>query len=189
MNIIQRAQQVLLKPKLAWPEVEAEPADVISLFKNYVCILAIVPAVAGFIGLSLIGVGAFGVNFRVPIFTGLGQMVASYVMSLAMIYVLALFIDALAPSFNGTKNPLSALKLAAYASTAAFLGGVFSIIPLLALLGVIPALYSIYLVYTGAPVLMKIPQDKAAVFTVVVAVGGLIGICIVGWGMSVFSGR
>jgi hypothetical protein len=189
MKIIHRAQQVLLKPQLAWPEIEAEPADAASLFKDYVGILAIIPAVAGFIGLSLVGVGAFGVNFRVPVATGIGQMIASYVMSLAVVYLLALLIDALAISFDGTKSPLNALKLSAYASTAVFLGGAFSIIPLLAILGVIPALYSIYLLYTGAPVLMKIPPEKATVYTVAVSVGGIIGVCVISWAMSVFTGR
>jgi hypothetical protein len=189
MKIILRAQQVLLTPKLAWPEIEAEPADATSLFKSYVCILAIIPALAGFVGLSLVGVGAFGVNFRLPILAGIGQMIASYIMSLAVVYGLALLIDALAVTFSGVKNPIAALKLSAYASTAAFLGGVFSVFPLLALLGIIPALYSIYLIHTGAPVLMKIPREKTAVYTVAVSVGGLIGVCIISWVMSLFTGR
>ncbi|WP_431113032.1 Yip1 family protein [Variovorax paradoxus] len=189
MKIIQRAKQVLLEPHLAWPEIEAEPADVASLFRNYACILALIPAVAGFIGVSLVGVSAFGVNFRLSIFAGLGQMITSYVMSLVMVYLLALLIDALANTFGGTKNPINALKLSAYASTAALLGGIFSIVPLLALLGIVPALYSVYLIYTGLPVLMKVSREKSIIYTAVVSVGGLLGIFIISLMISVFTGR
>jgi hypothetical protein len=129
MNLVQRVQGILLKPKATWPVIDAEPADAASLYKNYVMILALIPAVASFIGLSVVGLGAFGVNFRVPIVAGLANMVVGYVLSLVMVFVLALIIDAMAPTFEGTKSQISALKLSAYASTAAFVGGIFSLLP------------------------------------------------------------
>lgn len=125
MNIVQRVQDILLKPKETWPAIDAEGGDTASIYKNYLIYLALVPAVAGFIGLSLIGVGVFGVSYRVPLISGLANMVVGYVMSLVMVFVVGLIADALAPSFGGTKNPLNALKLVAYGSTAGFLGGVF----------------------------------------------------------------
>eukprot|EP01036_Dinobryon_divergens_P048209 gene48210-64683_t len=62
MNLVERVQSILLKPKATWPVIDAEPADPASLYKNYVMILALIPAVAGFIGLSLIGIGAVVLN-------------------------------------------------------------------------------------------------------------------------------
>ena len=59
-------------------------------------------------------------------------MVIGYLLSLAIVYVLALIVDALAPTFGGTKNPIAALKLVAYGSTAGFVGGIFSLMPSLA---------------------------------------------------------
>jgi len=187
MNLVERVQAILLKPKATWPEIDAEPADAASLYKNYVMILALIPALASFIGLSLIGVGAFGVSFRVPLASGLANMVVGYVLSLVMVFVLALIIDAMAPTFEGTKSQIGALKLSAYASTAAFVGGVFSLLPSLSVLGALAALYGIYLLYTGLPVLMKCPPDKAVAYTAVVVVCAIVGGVVIAWVLALLT--
>lgn len=180
MNIIQRVTDILLKPKETWPTIEQEPGDVASIYTRYVMILAAIPAVATFIGLSLVGVGFFGFSYRVPFFSGLSMMVVSYAMSLVSVFVLGLITDALAPTFGGTKNPLNALKLVAYGCTAGFVGGIFSILPALSMLGMLAGLYSIYLIYTGVPVLMKCPQEKAVGYTAVIIVCGIVAAVILG---------
>lgn len=180
MNIVQRVQDILLKPKATWPVIETEADDIPAIYKNYLVILAAIPAVAGFIGLSLIGVGGFGMSIRIPLVAGVVNMVVGYVLSLAMVFVLSLIVDALAPTFGGTKNKLNAFKLVAYASTAGFLGGIFSLLPALSILGLLAGLYSIYLIYTGLPVLMKNPEDKSVAYTAVIIVCGIVAGLIVG---------
>lgn len=180
MNLIQRVQDILLKPKDTWPVIAQEADDIASIYKKYLVFLAAIPAIATFIGLSLIGAGAFGVSFRVPIVSGLVHAVVSYVLSLVVVYLLALIADALAPSFGGTKSQLNAFKLIAYGSTAGYVGGIFNLIPGLSMLGILAALYSIYLIYTGIPVLMKSPQDKAVGYTVVIVICGFVAMLILG---------
>jgi hypothetical protein len=187
MNLIERAQAIVLKPKETWPVIEQEAADVPGIYKNYLVFLAAIPAVAGFIGLSLIGMSMFGVSIRVPMVSGLLNMVVGYVLSLVMVYVLSLIADALASTFGGQKNPLNAFKLVAYASTAGMLGGIFSILPSLSILGLLASLYSIYLLYTGIPVLMKAPQEKAAGYTAVMVVCFIVAAVILGAASTVFS--
>ena len=187
MNLVDRVQSILLRPKITWLAIEEEPADAASLYRNYVMILALIPAVASFIGLSLVGIGAFGVSFRVPIVAGLANMVVGYVMSLVMVFVLALIIDAMAPTFEGTKSQIGALKLSAYASTAAFLGGIFSLLPSLSVIGALAAMYGVYLLYTGLPVLMKCPQDKAIAYTAVVVVCAIVGGFVIAWVLSLLT--
>ena len=160
MNLVQRVQDILLRPASTWPQIEAESTDIVELYKSYVGILALIPAVAGFIGTSIIGM---------PIAWGLVTLVINYVLSLAVVYVLALIIDVLAPNFNSTQDRLAAFKLSGYAYTASFVAAIFSIIPRLAGLGLLLGLYSIYLIYTGLPVLMKCPEDKVVIYTVVTA--------------------
>lgn len=174
MNLIDRAKSILLQPRDTWPIIEAEQADVAGLYTRYLMVLAAIPAVCGFIGMSLIGVGAFGVSLRVPLLSGLVNMVVSYALSLVGVFVLGLIVDALAPTFGGQKNPIQALKLAVYASTAALLGGVFSLLPALAMLGLLAALYSVYLLYTGLPVLMRNPPEKTVTYTVVVVLAAIV---------------
>jgi hypothetical protein len=96
-----------------------------------------------------------------------------YVLTLIGVYVLALIIDGLAPSFDGTKNQIQALKVAAYSATAGWLAGVFALIPGLRILGIL-GLYSLYLLYLGLPVLMKAPKEKALGYTVVVIVAAVV---------------
>lgn len=189
MNLIQRVTDILIKPKDTWPVIAQEPADVASVYSRYVVFLALIPAVCGFIGLSVIGVSGFGVSFRVPLVTGLVNMVVGYVLSLAAVFVLALITDAFAPTFGGSKNQINALKLVAYGSTAGFVGGVFSLIPSLSLLGLLAGLYSIYLIYTGVPVLMKCPPEKAAGYTAVVVVCGILAAVILTAVSSIFLPR
>jgi len=178
VNFIQRVQDILLKPKETWPSIASEPASVASIYQQWLFILAAIPAVAGFIGMSVLGFGGFG--FRVPLLTGLVQMILSYALSLGMVYLMAHVVDALAPSFGGTKNFISAFKLMAYSLTAAFVGGIFSLIPALAVLGLVAAVYSIYLLYTGLPELMRNPPEKSAAYTAVVVVAGIVAGIVVG---------
>ena len=189
MNLIERAKSILLQPKETWVTIASESTDAATLFTRYAMILAAIPAVCGFIGMSLIGFGGFGMTIRVPIVSGLVNMVLSYAMSLAGIYVLGLIIDALAPTFGGQKNPIQALKVAVYASTAALLGGVFSLLPALSVLMLVAALYSIYLLYTGLPVLMKNLPEKSVVYTVVVIVAAIVVGVIIAVVTSLFVPR
>lgn len=174
MNIIERVKEILLTPKSAWPVIATEDANTAGLYTQYIMILAAIQAVAGFIGLSLFGASAFGVSVRVPMMTGLVQMVLGYALTLAMVYVVALIADALAAPFGGEKNPLNALKLVAYSSTAAMVGGIFAVIPVLGVLTLLAALYSLYLLYLGVPTLMKVPQEKALPYTAVLVVCAIV---------------
>lgn len=188
MNIIQRVQGILFKPKETWPAIATETDDIPSIYKNYLIYLAAIPAVATFIGMSLIGFGGFGMHFRVPIVSGLVNMVVGFVLSLAMIYVLALIANELAPRFQGEKNLPNAFKLVAYGATAGLVGGIFNLLPSLSMLGLLAALYSIYLLYTGVPVMMKTPQDKSLVYTAVLIVCGIVAGLIVGAVSAIFTG-
>lgn len=173
-TMVARVQQLLLNPREAWPQIAAEPADAAQLYRQYLLWLAAIPAVCGFVGFSLVGVGAFGITVRVPLLAGLAQMLLSYALSLVGVWMLALTVQALAPHFGGEADRMQALKLAVYASTAALLGGVFSLLPALAMLGVLAALYSVYLLYTGLPVLMRSPQARALPYTAVVVVAAIV---------------
>jgi hypothetical protein len=106
-------------------------------------------------------------------------------MSLAGVYVLALIVNLLAPNFNGEKNFIQALKLAAYSYTASWVVGIFMIVPTLGFLMIL-GLYSLYLVYTGIPVLMKAPQEKSLGYTVAVVIAAVIISVIIGWASRLF---
>lgn len=185
--LLQRVLDILMRPRDTWLQIDAEDGNPGRIYLGYLVFLAAIPAVAGFIGYSLVGVGAFGISVRVPVVQGLVSMVVGYVLSLAMVYVLALIANMLAPRFQAQQDMGSAFKLVAYASTAGMLGGVFSILPSLAMLGLLAALYSVYLIYTGIPVLMKAPQEKAVGYTAALVVCGIVAGLVVGFATSLVT--
>jgi len=185
-KLMARVKAILMTPKTEWPVIAAEPATVPDLYKNYIAILAAIPAIAGFIKGSLIGYGMFGVSYRTPIGTGITAAIVSYVLSLVLVYVVGLIIDALAPSFGGEKNAIQALKAAAYSYTASWVASIGVIVPgigwLIALAG---GIYGIYLLYLGLPATMKSPPEKAAGYTAVtiiiaIVLGWIVAIVVAG---------
>jgi len=146
---------------------------------GYVLPLAAIGPVAAAIGSSVFGINAVFAVYKTPVVWAVSQAIVSYVLTLVLVYVQALIIDALAPSFGGTKDRLSAFKVSAYSWTAAWLAGVFGIFPMLGILGIL-GLYSFYLMYRGLPKLMKAPEDKAVGYTAVVVIISIVMALIVG---------
>jgi hypothetical protein len=167
MDLVERIKGILLTPKTEWQAIEGEPGDPTYLFKNYVAFLAAIPAVCGFIGMSIFGAHRFG------ILGGLVFAIVRYLLSFVIVYVMALITDALAPTFGGQKNQPNALKLAVYSMTPFWLVGVFSLIPGLRILGIL-GLYGFYLFWLGVPALMKAPDDKSIPYTAAVLVSGIV---------------
>jgi hypothetical protein len=180
MNLFERAKNILVSPKTEWEVIKNEQSTVADLFTKYALILALIPAVAGFIGQSFIGIslGPFG-SFKVPIVNGLIYAVLYYVLSLAGIYLVAFIVDALAPSFGATKDMVSSLKVVVYSYTAVWVAGIFQIIPVLAILGIL-GLYSLYLLYLGLNIVKGSPSDKVVGYTVVVIIITIVIYFIIG---------
>lgn len=180
MTLVDRVKRILLQPKQEWEVISGETTTTADLYRNYAIPLAAIGPVASVIGMSIFGMGMpFGPAFRVPIITAVFSAAVHYVLALVGVYVLALIIDVLAPTFSGEKSPGQSLKLAVYSSTAAWAAGIFVLIPPLGFLGIL-GLYSLYLLYEGIPVLMKAPREKAVLYTVAVAVAAIVIFAVIG---------
>jgi len=173
-GLVQRVQDILLRPKPTWDVIDTEQASVGGLYTGYICILAAIPAICGVLGSMLLGGAGFAV------FALIGAAVG-YGLSLLGVFVLALIVDALATSFGGQKNQIQALKVVAYSQTAVWIGGILSLVPFLGWLGSLAGgIYSIYLLYLGLPRLMKTGEDKAVVYTLVTIVIAIVVNIVVG---------
>ncbi len=180
MNLVERAKNIILSPKSEWEVIATEQTSVQELYVNYALVLVSAAALAEFIGRAIIGFSVLGTHFRTPMGSALVGFILRIVLTLAGVFVLAYIIDALAPSFNGEKDILSSHKLAVYSSTPAWVGGLFAIIPPLAILGLLFALYGIYVFYLGVTPIKKVPSDKAAVYTLVVIIISIVIYWIIG---------
>jgi hypothetical protein len=181
MNLSERVKGILLSPKQEWQTISKETTAISELYKTYVVILAAIGPVASIIGMSLVGISIpFVGSFRVSIFTSISSAIVHYILTLVGVYVLALIIDALAPTFSGQKSLNQAFKVAAYSYTPGWVVGVVGIIPSLSPLMIL-GLYGLYLLYLGLPVLMESPQEKSLGYTIAVIIAAIVIFMVIGF--------
>jgi hypothetical protein len=170
VNAILRAKALLADPFGEWTRIAQEPDDPVYLLGRYVAVLALVPAVFGFIGACAIGVIVPGAGtVRAPILDGCFGAFFSYAATIVTVVVLAAVVNILAPFFGGHRDFDSAFKLAAYSYTPVWLTGVFLVLPGLRFL-VLTGFYGAYVLLTGLPRLMKTPEQQSQIFAGIVVI-------------------
>ncbi len=182
MDIVARAQGIILKPKEEWLKIKEEAMPFSQLFTSYVLILAAIPAVAQFIGYGLVGFKVPFVGwYRFGIGTAFLRAILVYVFSIATVYVFGLIINALAPTFSSEKNIDNAMKLAVYTMTPYWVASILYIVPFLGILAILASLYGLYLLYLGlATPLMNTPKEKLVGYLVVSLIVAVVLMIVVG---------
>ncbi len=165
MSLVDRAKNIITSPKTEWAVIGAEEASVGGVFTGYVIPMALIPAVANFIGYGFVGIlGMSGIEW------GIAQGILSFLTTMLAVFLAAFVIDLLAASFGSQKNLGRAMQLVAYSYTPSWVGGILGIYPPLAFLGMLFGLYGIYLMYLGFPHTMQTPQDKVVIYMIVAVV-------------------
>ena len=162
MELLIRIKAILLTPHTEWPVIAQEKGEASALFIRYVAILALIPALARFIGTALVG-------WYAPVLASFAGALLTYVSGFAIVYGVALIIEGLAPMFGAQKDFACALKLAVYSFTPVWLAGIFLALPGLRFL-TLTGFYGAYLLWLGIPVLTKTPQTRSTYFTVIIVV-------------------
>jgi hypothetical protein len=171
MSLQTRAMAILTKPAAEWRTVSAEPATVEGLLREYAAPLAAIPAIAQFIGFSLIGITVpFGGAIRIGIVRSFANAVVGWVFALVGAWIAAVVIEKLAPTFQSRGSTAQALKLVVYSMTPVWIAGVLNLVPVLAVLVIIAALYAVYLFYMGLSPVMSTPSEKVIPYMVVSAI-------------------
>jgi hypothetical protein len=174
MEILKRAREVIMNPKGTWLAIKSENIEIKELFINYAGPLALIPAIAGFIGMTLIGMRIpSGEVLRAPFIESLAGGVIGYVLQLAGVLAGAWVVKYLAPSFNSKADLTLAAKLVVYSMTPVWLLGILQIIPGLGILSIL-GLYAIYLLAVGLPALIDTPQDKVVWFTTAIIIASIV---------------
>jgi len=101
MNLIERAKNIILKPKEEWLVVEQESTPATQLVTGYLLPLALIPAVAAFIRYGIIGYGSF---LGTSIGWGIKYAIISFITTVGGVYLSAFVIDALSTSFGSTRD-------------------------------------------------------------------------------------
>jgi hypothetical protein len=188
-GLIDRVKKILLSPKTEWPVIEPEPTTIAELYKSYAIPLLAFSALMSFLRLSVIGISIGFGSIRMPFGTGLVSMVFNFIMGLVGLFLFGLIIDFLAPTFSGQRDQRQALKTAAYTYTPAAVGSVLGLLPGLGtLLQFVAALYAIYILYLGLPLMMRSPREKAVGYTAATIICAILAGVVLAVVMS-FVGR
>jgi hypothetical protein len=175
MGTINSAISLVRNPASYINENKDAPATVRGIMVNYVAVLAAIPFIATLVGYlwyySLFIPFGFEGSFIAYAFL---YAILFYILDIIAVYVVALVIGFLAPTFGSSTDKIKALKLSAFIFTPAFLIGILNIIPFLGILEILGILYGLYILYLGLPILMGTPKDRVVTYVVAVVIATFI---------------
>jgi hypothetical protein len=164
---------LLREPKKEWEQIRAEETTVPNILLGYVAPLAAITPICDLIGSSL-----FNHMLADDPGTALVRAVITWLISIALVFFMGVLTNAVSENFDGDRNDLNAQKLAAYSLTPAFLSGVFGLWPPLWWLSLFLLAAAVFLMFRGAPILMKTPPERAlsyvATVTIATAVAAIV---------------
>jgi hypothetical protein len=187
-GLVERAKGMLVRPSAEWPRVAAETTEPMKVLTNYVIPLALIGPIASLIGMQLFGINVLFTTVTPSIGTSLGIAITSFVMTLVGVFVLAFIANWLSPKFGGKDDFPAAFRLVAYAMTASWIGGIFGLIPSLAIIGLLFGLYTLYVLYLGTSPVMAVPKDKQLTYTVVTILAAIVLYIVVGMVTAAVTG-
>jgi len=170
MNLIDRVKNILLSPATEWETIKKEDHMISDLFTQYALKLAAIPALAGLIRFTLFDRAFYNPSFG----ASLKWAISMYVMSIIGVYILAYIIDFLAPTFGSKKHLPTSMKVVVFSYTAAWVGGIFSLVPALAIFAALASIYSLFLLYKGLQIVKEVPQNKMVGYFVTIIIASLI---------------
>jgi Yip1 domain len=181
--MIQHLAGILFRPSSAWRSLAPDAGKTGNLV--YPLVLALLPAVAWFYGTTRIGwtVGD-GEVIRLTDASATRLIALFYLAMVGSVCIIGWFIHWMAENYGARSTPMRGISIAAMTATPLFIAGLVGFFPTLwlALVVSIAALsWSLYLLYTGIPIVMEVPQERGFLFaSAVVAVCLVILIAIMG---------
>ncbi len=167
-------------PKQEWEAIRNENCTIGKCYCSYVFLLAAIPPVSGYFGTTMFGweIGAREA-IKLSSDSALIIAIAYYLVMLVGVFSMGFMIHWMGKTY-GAEQPLPrCISLAAYVATPMFLVGIFELFPIIWLnfLVGLPALaYTVYLLYTGVPIMMQIPEEKGFLFSSAVLAVGLVAL-------------
>jgi hypothetical protein len=172
---------ILIDPARAWPHVAKEPVDWVYLITRYVVLLALIPALCGFIGACIIGVIVPGTGVvRASLFDGAFGAIFFYLENFVIVLVLGLLLYLAVPWFGGRRDFAAAVALTVYSYTPVWLTGIFLLLPGLHFL-MLTGCYGAYVLLIGLPTMMQTKPPRSRVFAALIVVCALVLTLLAAW--------
>jgi hypothetical protein len=164
-------------PKEEWQSID-DRHESIFYSLSHIALISLIPAVMAFYSAAHLGwsIGA-GDIIKLTQQSAMLMSIGMYFGLFIGVLALAVLIHELAKAFDSQPTYTQSLELAAYTATPLFMVAVAAFYPVLwfvMLIGLLGLSYSIYLLYTGTPILMHIPQEKGFIYASSVVTCGLV---------------
>lgn len=188
-KVLERVKQVIFHPKDTWETIKEEDVSVQELTRNYLLVLAAVPAVASFLGMWLVGYWvSIKPLFRLSFGRALSHALLGYILTVAGIWAIGKAIGFFASRFGSQISEKNAFALSVYSHTPFLAIGVLNIFPALSVLVLLAGIYSLYVLYLGLPVMAEVPEEKTLPFTIVLIVSMICIYLVISWMTSLLLG-
>ncbi|QYJ81208.1 Yip1 family protein [Shewanella aegiceratis] len=164
-------------PKEEWHTIEKNHEALRSSL-SHVMLIALIPAICTYLASTM-----FGWNLGVsdPLFltkqSAMMMSISMYFGLIAGVFALAYLAYWMAKTFDAQPSYTQAIELAAYTATPLFMVGLAALYPALwfmMVVGLVGLTYSVYLLYTGVPIIMNIPEEKGFIYASSVVTAGLV---------------
>lgn len=182
--MIQHTFGLLVKPASQWRAISELPESTLKTLLLYPCILAIFPAVAWYYGTSVVGwtVGEHGESIKLTPESARQICILFYITMVTCVAIIGYSIHWMASTYGAQSTITRGIVTAGLIATPLFVAGLTGFHPVLwldLLLGVIAVSWSVYLMYLGIPIMMKIPEERGFLFSsAVLAIAMVILICL-----------
>ncbi len=169
---------LLLNPKAGWETIRQQDKSIAACYLELIIFLALIPPFAGFYGTTQIG---WQLGWQDPVkLTVASALIISilyYLAILVAVFTVGKGIHWMANTYGASPTLAECVKLAAFTATPLLLVGVVQFYPVLWVnfLAGLPALaYTVYLLYTGVPIIMGISAERGFLFSSAVLTFGLV---------------
>jgi hypothetical protein len=164
-------------PKEEWHTIEKRHESY-SYSLIHILTVALIPAISGYFSTAHIGwsIGA-GDPIKLTQSSAAIMSVGMYAALIAGVFVLAYLIHWMAITFDSKPDYTQSLELAAYTATPLLMVGIAALYPVLwffVCAGMVALCYSVYLLYSGVPIMMNIPEEKGFIYSSSVVTCGLV---------------
>jgi len=164
-------------PREEWQTIEKRHESMMYSLAHIIAI-ALIPAICGYYAAAHIGwsIGA-GDPIKLTESSALLMSVGMYCALVGGVFALAYLIHWMAKTFDSSPNFTQSLELAAYTATPLLMAGIAALFPQLwfvVVVGLGALAYSVYLLYSGVPIMMNIPEEKGFIYASSVVTCGLV---------------
>ena len=168
--MIQHTIGLLLRPSKQWRVVAQLPEKSRNVLVLYPCIFALLPAIAWYYGTSQVGwtTGLQGNVVRLTVESAFQISVLFYLVMVGSVAIIGFFIHWMSKTYGAESTVSKGIVIAGLTATPLFITGLVGFYPTLwldLLIGVVAISWSVYLMYLGIPIMMKIPEERGFLFS------------------------